>query len=163
MAVSLGAGLALLLGLSASPSHALELNPQLSEATVNKVAAGSFPRTVKGVDLSHPVIELMPGRVLVCMDAQPQFVDLTGHFCAEATPRWSPETASLMADGFQLFSLDVAGLKPAYAERLKGLLNNYVLPRMKPVKLYESQNWLGRKVKSVEPMSHAVNIRFQVW
>ena len=93
----------------ALPSCALAID--VSEATVNQLLAAKLAeKKYADLGLSASHLALLDGYARFCAAAKPRVYPRQLHFCADLTPQWRQDTATLSASRMSLVSLEVAGV-----------------------------------------------------
>ena len=123
---------------------------ELSESTINAGLVLGFPRTIKGVELTAPAAHFEEGRAEFCATAQPKWIGRSVDFCAKFDPVWDASSAQLNASNMELTKLSAQGISPKTSDLLKVGLNKEVLPYLNGIKIYKSENWIGKQLKTVK-------------
>lgn len=139
----------LFLLLSLASGHAIAID--ISEQTVNDFVTRKLAeRKQRDVQVSNPKIHLLDGYATLCATLHSRYVPDAVDFCANMTPKWRKETASLLATQMSLISFNAPGLRADDAELLKTLLNQVFLPRLEGFELYAAEDGMGKLISDVQ-------------
>ena len=145
--------LALLLGCSSA------LAIDISEATLNKFVAQKLAeKRQRDVQVLDPKITLLDGYATLCATVRAKVITGDVDICADMTPKWRPETGSLLATHMALVSLNAPGVKEKDVQLLKALFNQVVLPRLEGVEVYKVEGLIGKQISEVKVLPGRLDI-----
>jgi hypothetical protein len=121
---------------------------EISESTISSAIQLSFPKTVKGIELSNPSIQFLTDEALFCADAKTNFINKTISFCTQFKPTWDSNNGQLNANNFSIQKIKVDGVNDFVTLTLQNGLNKEVLPHLGEIKLYQTDSWTGKQIKS---------------
>ncbi len=146
-------------GLVAALLSTCALAFDVSEATLNEfVAAKLAEKRFSDLRLSSSKVTLLDGYATICADARPKIYPRNVSFCANLTPKWRPETASLVASRMSLVSLDVRGIDAQQIELAKIIMNQGILPALEGVELYRADSAIAKQITSVKVMPGRLDV-----
>lgn len=148
-------GVVLLSGFVSS-SYALEI----SESMVGKYVGMKFPKSMAGVQVTAPKVTLLEGKANFCALARPKLFPKDIEFCTNLTPQWRQETGSLLGTNMTLLSLNVPGVADKYVEIAKKVINQSVLPALEGTEVYKVDNFIGKRVSTVQVTPGKLNLSF---
>ncbi len=142
-----GAVVLLLLMLAAGSALAFDV----PEAKLNEfIATRLADKRLRDLELTSPSLRLSDGYATFCADARPKIYPREISFCAELTPRWRQETATLVATRMSLSSLNVRGIDAQQLEVVKLVMNQGVLPALEGVELYRADTAIAKQITAVK-------------
>ena len=131
----------------------------ISEATVNDFVVRKLAeKRHRDLQILDPRIKLLDGYATLCATLRSPLVTGDVAFCADMTPKWKPETASLHASRMRLVSFDAPGLREKDVELLKSLINQIVVPRLEGVEMYRSDDLIGKQISDVKVLPGRLDI-----
>lgn len=147
--------LAALLLLVGGPATAIDI----SETTVNDFVVRKLAeKKHRDLQVLDPRIKLLDGYATLCATLRSPLVTGDVAFCADMTPKWKHETASLHASRMTLVSFDAPGLRQKDVELLKVLINQAVVPRLEGVEIYRSDDLIGKRITDVKVLPGRLDI-----
>lgn len=145
--------LTLLLGCSSA------LAIDISEATLNTYVAQKLAeKRQRDVQVLDPKIRLLNGYATFCATVRSKVVVGDVDICADMTPKWRPETGSLLATHMALVSLNAPGMKEADIALLKAVVNQAVLPRLEGIEVYKVEGLIGKQISEVKVLPGRLDI-----
>jgi hypothetical protein len=122
----------------------------VSEASLNQLLAAKLAeKRFADLRLTSPHLTLLEGHARFCADARPRIYPRDLSFCAQLTPQWRQESASLFASRMSLETLNVAGVDAQQIDIFRLLMNQAVLPALEGVELYRADNAIAKQVTAV--------------
>lgn len=141
--------------VASMPASAIYISEKMVNDYLEKKIAEKNQKDVKVLN-SH--VALLDGYASICASVRSRYLAKDVDFCADMTPAWRQETASLHATRMALVSLDGPGVPPQQIEALKTLLNQIVLPRLEGVELYRTEELIGKRISSVKVVPGQLDI-----
>lgn len=132
----------------------------IPESMLNSAIAKSFPREIKHFTVSSPALKLNDGVAVFCAVAQPKLLPNSVNFCTEFKPQWKQESGSLHAANMLLTSFSVEGMSDKHAEIAKATLNKAVLPLLDGTQIYQTDNWIGKRVTNIGVKPGKMSVEF---
>ena len=139
--------LALMFFLGCSSASAIEISEQMLNTYVAQKLAEKPPRDVQ---VLNPKITLLDGYATICARIRAKVIPNDVDFCADMTPKWRPESGSLLATRMALVSLNAPGVREKDVELLKVVVNQVVLPRLEGVEVYRADNFIGKQISALK-------------
>ena len=139
--------LALMFFLGCSSASAIEISEQMLNNYVAQKLAEKPPRDVQ---VLNPKITLLDGYATICARIRAKVIPNDVDFCADMTPKWRPESGSLLATRMALVSLNAPGVREKDVELLKVVVNQVVLPRLEGVEVYKADNFIGKQISALK-------------
>ena len=139
--------LALMFFLGCSSASAIEISEQMLNNYVAQKLAEKPPRDVQ---VLNPKITLLDGYATICARIRAKVIPNDVDFCADMTPKWRPESGSLLATRMALVSLNAPGVREKDVELLKVVVNQVVLPRLEGVEVYKADNFIGEQISALK-------------
>ena len=131
----------------------------ISESTVNDFVVRKLgEKRHRDLQILNPRIKLLDGYANLCATLRSPLVTGDVAFCADMTPKWKPETASLHASRMSLVSFDAPGVREKDVELLKALINQIVVPRLEGVEIYRSDDLIGKRISDVKVLPGRLDI-----
>ena len=144
-----------ILFLFGASAFAIEISESMLNSYVAQKLAEKRQRDVQVLD---PKITLLDGYATICARLRSKVITNDVNFCADMTPKWKPETASLHASRMRLVSFDAPGLREKDVELLKALINQIVVPRLEGVEMYRSDDLIGKRISDVKVLPGRLDI-----
>ena len=139
--------LALMFFLGCSSASAIEVSEQMLNNYVAQKLAEKPPRDIQ---VLNPKITLLDGYATICARIRAKVIPNDVDFCADMTPKWRPESGSLLATRMALVSLNAPGVREKDVELLKVVVNQVVLPRLEGVEVYKADNFIGKQISALK-------------
>ena len=141
--------------LASASAYAFEV----SEATLNQnVQQRLTEKPGRDVQIRNQKISLLDGFATVCATVHAKALARDVDFCADMTPKWRPESGSLLATRMALVSLNAPGVREKDVELLKVVVNQVVLPRLEGVEVYRADNLIGKQISAVKVLPGRLDI-----
>ncbi len=133
----------------------------ITSGIINSQISDSFPQTVQKVELSDPRVILKEDKAIICLTGLPKIflLDKKFQFCASFKPVWNAQLTQLEAKDLELLGFDMDGIGKVN-NTLRLVLNNEVLPHIKPIKIYKSDSWISKQVSDIEIEKSVMYIKF---
>ncbi|MFT3961520.1 hypothetical protein [Propionivibrio sp.] len=147
--------LAVALAFACASASAIDI----SEATVNTFVARKLAeKRQRDVQVLDPKIRLLDGYATLCATLRSRLVVGDVNFCADMTPKWRPETGSLLASRMALISFHAPGMREQDVALLKELVNQIVLPRLEGVEIYRADDFIGKQISDVKVLPGRLDV-----
>jgi hypothetical protein len=140
------------LGLIFTPAPAWALSFTVSRDTLQEQVRKAFPKTLKGVNLAEPRIELDGSKkaTLVCLAWAQSTLGVKGNLCVESGLVWQPKTSTLVLANTQIRQASVGeGTGLQAPAPVLWALNQAVPAMLDGVQVYKAEGGLTGFVASL--------------